>query len=186
MASVIARGTLISPGFSRPSVSWCTLRLQGGRVVWVGEGGRGWGKWPYHNAWQHAWSTHGWSHRHARVCLDLHKDPHPCLSFLTLEASSRRRSQVARMHACTHACLHAMLFLSTLMLLDSCCLCFGEELYHCCTVSYENILAIITTKGIAAVEGSNEPTGTRWAEKAILVADPDYSDVIYLFFSVKP
>lgn len=27
MASVMARGSRISPGFSRPSVSWCTLRL---------------------------------------------------------------------------------------------------------------------------------------------------------------
>lgn len=36
MARVIASGTLISPGFSRPSVSWCTFRLRAtGNIISV-------------------------------------------------------------------------------------------------------------------------------------------------------
>lgn len=139
MASVIARGTLISPGFSRPSVIWCTLRLHGRGT---GNGGVGleWAKWPYHNARRHARNTHGCSHRHAHVCLDVHKDPHPCLSFLTLEASSRRRSQGKPCsHACTHACMHVCMQCFFFTLILCLYLCFSEALSCPCTISLENI-----------------------------------------------
>ena len=89
MASVIASGTLSSPGFSRPSVSWCMLRLQGrSRVVLLQRT----------NARMGAHTN-----MHTRVWL-LTKSSLPGFLFSPLKLF--KGATVKGSHACMHACLH--------------------------------------------------------------------------------
>lgn len=109
MASVIARGTLISPGFSRPSVSWCMLRLQGGSE-------------------QSGLTTmHG--SMHATRTDDL-TDMHTCVwiftktliaPFLSSPSKHPQGAAVKASHARTHAHMHVCMqcfFFFTLILLE--------------------------------------------------------------------
>lgn len=161
MASVIARGTLISPGFSRPSVIWCMLRLHGRRGGNGGVEGWGWSE-------QSGLTTMHGGTRATRT--DALTDMHTCVWMFTktlipafLFSPSKRpqgaavKASRARTHARTHVCMQCFFF--TLILCLN--LCFSEALSCRCTISLENI----STKGIAAIKGSSEPTDPHGAEK---------------------
>lgn len=115
MASVIARGTLISPGFSRPSVIWCMLRLHGRRGGNGGVEGWGWSE-------QSGLTTMHGGTRATRT--DALTDMHTCVWMFTktlipafLFSPSKRpqgaavKASRARTHARMHVCMQCCFFL---------------------------------------------------------------------------
>lgn len=134
MASVIARGILISPGFSRPSVSWCMFRLQGRSKVVLPQRTDAY--------MQHAWVD-------TQICTHMSGySQRPCsLAFFSHPWSFFKAPQSREvMLACMHVYMHTFFFLQSSYFFFS-RLLWGALLYLRNFSSFRSISKYIYIKG---------------------------------------